>query len=118
MIFGAFSDDELRDLRKDAKTFLKTGNLCRGSDFQPWNRGQMKPVGSRQPAGGRTGDTYTVYRGMEIELGDVEKVKQLFRHAKVRNELWLYYLRNINITRMWRWWWPRFSPMHLVWCRS
>lgn len=82
MIFQAFREDQLDMLKKDRKSFLKTSDLTRGSLFQPWMLGKMRPVGSRMPSGGRVCDTYTVYPGMAIE-DDPQKVKKLFQHAKV-----------------------------------
>ena len=87
MIFGAFTEDELLSLRKDRKTFMKTGDLGRGGQFQTWMKGSMKGVGSRMPSGGRAGDTYTVYPGMAIRPADIQKVKQLFGHARVSNHI-------------------------------
>jgi hypothetical protein len=82
MIFGAFTEEELCFLRKDRDTFPKAAVIGRGRKFQPWRFGTMQAVGSRMPSGGRPGDTYTVYPGMEIN-DDVGQVRKLFKVAKV-----------------------------------
>jgi hypothetical protein len=81
MMFGVFSEPELDHLRKARKTF-PAATIGRGGQFQPWKNGKMSGVGSRMPSGGRKGDTYAVYPGMEI--GDqITKIKKIFKCAKV-----------------------------------
>jgi hypothetical protein len=84
MIFGAFTEEELCSFQKSRNSFPTAAAVCRGGLFQPWQTGAMHVVGSRMPSGGRKGDTYTVYPGMEIK-DDVANIKKLFKYAKVRS---------------------------------
>jgi len=81
-MFGVFTDDELLMLKQDRNCFPRAAAVGRGDKFQAWKRGEMLAVGSRMPSGGRPGDTYTVYQGMEI-MDDVHQIRKLFKHAKV-----------------------------------
>ena len=81
-MFGAFAENELQTLARDRSSFPSGTALGRGGQFQLWGRGIMQSIGSRMASGGRLGDTYAVYPGMEIE-GDIERVRKLFKHAKV-----------------------------------
>lgn len=56
-------------------------NLKRGKLFQPWAYGRMIPIGSRQPQGGRPGDSYTAYAHMISDAGD--DLNMIFGHALV-----------------------------------
>jgi hypothetical protein len=84
-IFGAFTEEELQNLRKSRSSFPNSSGIDRGGQFQPWKNGEMLGIGSRMPSGGRKGDTYTVYRGMAIR-DDIEMVRKLFKYAKVRSQ--------------------------------
>ncbi|KAH7871938.1 uncharacterized protein C8R40DRAFT_1174015 [Lentinula edodes] len=52
----------------------------RGGKFDLWSSGQMHPYGWRQPSGGRLGDTYAPYAGIEAET--LEGIMVLFEHAE------------------------------------
>ncbi|GAV99110.1 hypothetical protein LENED_000544 [Lentinula edodes] len=52
----------------------------RGGKFDLWSSGQMCPYGWRQPSGGRLGDTYAPYAGIEAET--LEGIMVLFEHAE------------------------------------
>jgi hypothetical protein len=56
-------------------------NVKRGKLFQPWALGRMIPIGSRQPQGGRPGDTYTTYAHMATD--SEEDLDMMFGHAVV-----------------------------------
>jgi hypothetical protein len=81
-MFGVFTDDELAMLQHKRNEFPRAAAVGRGGQFQPWKNGEMVGIGSRMPSGGRPGDTYTVYQGMEI-VDDVNHIKKVFQHAKV-----------------------------------
>jgi hypothetical protein len=81
-MFGVFTHDELVMLQHNRNEFPRATAVGRGGQFQPWKNGEMVGVGSRMPSGGRPGDTYTVYQGMEI-VDDVNHIKKVFEHAKV-----------------------------------
>jgi hypothetical protein len=85
MMFGAFTNDELQALKKDRSHFPKAAEVGRGGQFQPWRNGAMQGVGSRMPSGGRAGDTYTVYPSMQSRGDDIERVRKIFKYAKVRS---------------------------------
>jgi hypothetical protein len=82
MIFQPFTEEELCLLEQNRNRFPTAAAIGRGGLFQPWRRGTMQGMGSRMPNGGRPGDTYTVYPGMEIRE-NVDQVRKLFRLAKV-----------------------------------
>jgi hypothetical protein len=79
--FDAFSHADLQKIRCDASAGKETKSIKRGSQFSRFEWGKMHPIGSRQPAGGRPGDTYTSYAGMEVT--DTAHIKLLFAHATV-----------------------------------
>ncbi|KAE9386544.1 hypothetical protein BT96DRAFT_1026186, partial [Gymnopus androsaceus JB14] len=56
-----------------------------GIQFDYWNRGIMKPGGSRVPSGGREADTYAGYTG--ITSATVKGINLLFDQADVSNAL-------------------------------
>ncbi|KAG2353218.1 hypothetical protein BDR07DRAFT_1382599 [Suillus spraguei] len=58
----------------------ETKAIKRGSQFRRFEWGKMHPVGSRKPAGGRPGDGYTCYGGMEVR--DTAHIRLLFAHAE------------------------------------
>jgi len=80
-MFGVFTDDELVMLQHNRNELPRAAAVGRGGQFQAWKNGEMLGFGSRMPSGGRPGDTYTVYQGMEI-MDDVNHIKKLFQHAK------------------------------------
>jgi hypothetical protein len=79
--FDTFSDEDLQKIRYEASPGKETKAIKRGSQFRRFEWGRMHPVGSRRPAGGKPGDTYTGYDGMEVT--DTSHIKLLFAHAAV-----------------------------------
>jgi hypothetical protein len=79
--FDAFSDEDFQKICGDASTGKETKAIKRGSQFRRFEWGKMHPVGSRRPAGGKPGDTYTGYAGMEVT--DTSHIRLLFAHAAV-----------------------------------
>ncbi|KAG1799172.1 hypothetical protein EV424DRAFT_1546056 [Suillus variegatus] len=77
--FNTFSAQDLQEMRCDASAAKEIRALKRGYQFQRFRWGQMHPIGSRKPCGGRPGDTYTGYAGMEVT--DTEHIRLLFSHA-------------------------------------
>ena len=56
--------------------------MKRGAQFNSYSQGEMIPKGGRISQGGRPGDAYTFYEGMEaITLYDIDA---LFNDAEVR----------------------------------
>jgi len=80
--FEAFSKNVYGRLISHQESVQKFKPLKRGSAFQNWDFGQMKVVGSRVPQGGKAGDAYTAYTG--IEGSTAEELELLFEHAFVR----------------------------------
>jgi hypothetical protein len=116
MIFGALAEEELGCLQKRRNEFLTAAAVGRGAQFQPWRNGEMQGVGSRMPTGGRKGDTYTVYPGMEI--GDeIVQIKKQFKYAKVRNskDFCGKALKKKNVFRILKWCSQRWRLTLLVW---
>jgi hypothetical protein len=79
--FDAFSYEDFQKIRCDASVGKETKAIKRGSQFRRFEWGKMHPVGSRMPAGGKPGDTYTGYAGMEVT--DISHIRLLFAHAAV-----------------------------------
>lgn len=55
--------------------------LKRGSSFQNWEYGTMTGIGHRAPQGGRSGDGYAPYPG--VDGSTLEELDGLFGHAFV-----------------------------------
>ena len=81
--FNAFSQHIHERLKHHQQSVSKFKPLKRGSAFQNWNFGQMRAIGSRVPQGGKAGDAYTPYAG--IDGSTAEELQVLFGHAFVRN---------------------------------
>jgi hypothetical protein len=79
--FDTFSYEDLQKMRCDASAGKETKAIKRGTQFRRFEWGRMHPIGSRKPAGGRPGDTYTGYAGMEVT--DIAHIRLLFAHAAV-----------------------------------
>ncbi|KAG2362870.1 hypothetical protein BDR07DRAFT_1484229 [Suillus spraguei] len=77
--FDTFSDEDFLKLRYEASARKETNAIKRGNQFRRFEWGKMCPIGSRKPAGGKLGDTYTSYAGMEVT--DAAQIKLLFTHA-------------------------------------
>jgi|SRR5882757_8721700 hypothetical protein len=86
MMCGMLTDMELESLRKTRHLSLKAAMVQRGGLIQHRSNGEMRVFGSRQPSGGRPGDTYTVYPGMDVK-NDVNKVEDFFKYAQVHTTL-------------------------------
>ncbi|KAG1845816.1 hypothetical protein F4604DRAFT_1688588 [Suillus subluteus] len=77
--FDTFSYEDLQKIRYESSAGKETKAIKRGSQFRRFEWGKMHPVGSRKPAGGKPGDTYTGYAGMEVT--DTSHIRLLFTHA-------------------------------------
>ncbi|KAG2335577.1 hypothetical protein BDR05DRAFT_353426 [Suillus weaverae] len=77
--FDAFSYKDLQAIHCDPSAGKETKAIKRGSQFRRFEWGEMHPVGSRKPTGGKPGDTYTSYAGMEVT--DTSHIRLLFAHA-------------------------------------
>ncbi|PPQ82616.1 hypothetical protein CVT24_005418 [Panaeolus cyanescens] len=66
-VYGAFSEDTLKRFMEhnDRIRKLKMKPLHRGSQFAEYSQGEMFAHGARSPMGGRAGDSYVFYDGME-----------------------------------------------------
>jgi hypothetical protein len=64
--------------------------LKRGTSFQAWAYGDMTAIGSRVAQGGRAGDAYAPYAGMDAQTE--HDIKALFGHAHVSAMSVLLYL--------------------------
>ena len=64
--------------------------LQRGQQFDFYSSGRMTALGTRAPAGGRPGDAYAMYHGMEAET--LKGMTALFNHAEVQ----IYLILDLN----------------------
>ncbi|KAJ4465422.1 hypothetical protein C8J55DRAFT_566351 [Lentinula edodes] len=78
--FGCQSGGHFERLVHHSSKVSAVKPVRRGGKFDLWSSGQMRPYGWRQPSGGRLGDTYAPYAGMEAE--SVEGITILFEHAE------------------------------------
>lgn len=80
--FRAFSENTLQRLQNNHRLITVRALKWREA-LHAWNHGTMTALGSRQPVGGRRGDSYVPYA---IHSGQtVDDIKALFRHAEVRH---------------------------------
>ncbi|KAG2753406.1 hypothetical protein P692DRAFT_20845883 [Suillus brevipes Sb2] len=86
VIFNAFNDTTLQELRINHKAVATNPSVQRGEVFQQWAyTGKMVPIGSRLANGGRRGDGYTTY---PLLCGESENhIQAIFRHACDANAL-------------------------------
>ncbi|KAJ3968626.1 hypothetical protein EV361DRAFT_407064 [Lentinula raphanica] len=63
--FGAFEKDKLALLQDAVVESTGVEPVTRGRQFESYMGGEMTPLGSRSPSGGRAGDAYTSYSGLE-----------------------------------------------------
>ncbi|KAJ3771967.1 hypothetical protein FB446DRAFT_789143 [Lentinula raphanica] len=63
--YGSLDDDMLSILQDNVVESTGVQAVKRGGQFQTFSSGKMVPVGSRLPSGGRPGDSYTSYSGLE-----------------------------------------------------
>ncbi|KAG1785191.1 uncharacterized protein HD556DRAFT_1450943 [Suillus plorans] len=77
--FDTFSHQDLQKIHHEASAEKETKAIKQGSQFRRFEWGRMHPIGSRKPTGGKPGDTYTSYTGMEVT--DTSHIKLLFAHA-------------------------------------
>ncbi|KAG1895726.1 uncharacterized protein F5891DRAFT_1193906 [Suillus fuscotomentosus] len=77
--FNTFSAQDLQEMQCDASGAKDIRALKRGYQFQRFHWGQMHLIGSQKHCGGRPGDTYTGYAGMEVT--DTEHIRLLFSHV-------------------------------------
>lgn len=69
-------------LENSSKAVKKFRPLKRGGSLEAWKYGEMKAIGSRLPQGGRRGDAFVMYSGIEAKT--TEEIEALFAHAHVR----------------------------------
>ncbi|KAH7907473.1 hypothetical protein BJ138DRAFT_1116676 [Hygrophoropsis aurantiaca] len=78
-IFKAFNATTLNHLQDHHSQVANSPRVTRGEKFEQWAYGNMVPVGSRLPQGGRLADCYTTYPCL---AGDNEEdINMLFQHA-------------------------------------
>ncbi|KAJ3925153.1 MAG: hypothetical protein NXY57DRAFT_968286 [Lentinula lateritia] len=65
--FGCQSGGHFERLVHHSSKVSAVKPVRRGGKFDLWSSGQMRPYGWRQPSGGRLGDAYAPYAGMEAE---------------------------------------------------
>lgn len=63
------------------KSVLHFSPLKRGTSLEAWKYGEMRAFGSRLPQGGRRGDAYAMYAGIDANSDD--EIEALFAHAQV-----------------------------------
>lgn len=80
--FQAYNSTELATLIENSERETGVSALSRGGGFDFWTGGTMTPLGSRIPTGGRAGDCYTAYQG--IDASTPEAIRALFGHAQVQ----------------------------------
>lgn len=82
MVYHLLEEDEMQRVAENqVKIKMLTKKLKRRKAFSDWDYGQMHPLGSRQPSGGRPGDGYAPYQGSEVL--NREDIHALFAYASV-----------------------------------
>ncbi|KAJ3841852.1 hypothetical protein F5878DRAFT_702347 [Lentinula raphanica] len=79
MWWGPFDADKLALLQDAVVESTGVQSVSRGGQFQSFAGGKMTPIGSRSPSGGRAGDTYTSYAGLDATTE--EGLNILFKQA-------------------------------------
>jgi hypothetical protein len=80
-LYEAFPQHVLDTLISHHRQLGKVKSVKRGAQFNSYSQGGMIPKGGRISQGGRPGDAYTFYEGMEaITLDDIDA---LFNDAEV-----------------------------------
>ena len=64
-----------------SKKLPRSRAIQRGSQFNYLSGGTMVGLGSREPAGGASGDAYRAYEGMSAD--SLDDIDLLFNHAEV-----------------------------------
>ena len=83
VVFNLLDAGEIQRLAENqAKIKILTTKLKRRKALAYWGYGEMRPVGSRQPPGGRPGDGYAPYPGSTVLTP--EDIETLFGYALVR----------------------------------
>lgn len=83
--FKACNEEGMENMRKHRKSVSHFNPLKRGSSLEAWKYGEMRAFGSRLPQGGRRGDAYAMYAGINADSD--EEIKALFEHAQVQVSL-------------------------------
>lgn len=82
MVFNLLDMEDMQQLQENqAKIRTLTSKLKRRKAFSNWDYGEMRPLGSRQPPGGRPGDGYAPYAASTVL--SQEDVRTLFAYASV-----------------------------------
>jgi len=71
----------LGEMRNNLQKASKSKAIRRGTTIEAFGYGDMYAAGSRQPQGGRAGDTYTVYP--HLRANTVQNIRTLFCYAYV-----------------------------------
>ncbi|KAG6837598.1 hypothetical protein H0H93_007012 [Arthromyces matolae] len=80
VVFNAFEKKILQQMLQNHDHASRLPPLSRGSSFNAWRYGIMRAIGSRMPKGGRPGDAYALYSG--LDAGNDEEIQTLFGHAQ------------------------------------
>ncbi|KAG6876285.1 hypothetical protein C0992_000199 [Termitomyces sp. T32_za158] len=78
--FKAIPSKTLGRMMEHHRQVSRLPALGRGCSFDAWRYGVMRAIGSRVPQGGRPGDAYAFYKGMDG--GTDQEIKALFGHAQ------------------------------------
>lgn len=82
-MFNLLQEEDIKRLEENqAKIKRLTATLKRRKTFSDWAYGEMRPIGSRQPPGGRPGDGYAPYPASTVLC--LEDIATLFAYASVR----------------------------------
>ncbi|KAJ6630455.1 hypothetical protein B0H10DRAFT_1984618 [Mycena sp. CBHHK59/15] len=83
--FKAADKKTLQQLIAQNAAVVRDTDLNRSTAQQKWSHGNMTPIGSRSPIGGKRGDTYRPYD--RVSVNNREDIKQLFEHAKAADTI-------------------------------
>ncbi|KAG6370116.1 hypothetical protein JVT61DRAFT_12412 [Boletus reticuloceps] len=82
VMFNLLAEEEIQRLAENQANIKKlTRKLKRRKAMSEWGYGEMRPIGSRQPPGGRPGDGYAPYP--ESTVLSQEDIHTLFAYASV-----------------------------------
>lgn len=87
-MFNAFSEENLANLNKHFNQQVGgVKAIQRGGKFDFYSAGKMYPHGTRAPMGGRPGDGYVMYEGMDAD--GIDSVNVLFNHAEASDRFYI-----------------------------
>lgn len=79
--YKACDAEAMENMTKHRNSVSHFNPLKRGGSLEAWKYGEMRAFGSRIPQGGRRGDAYAMYAGINADSD--EEIKSLFTHAQV-----------------------------------